>query len=87
MVHDWTWQSVAMQYAQLVSEGNMTLLGKDPFTDADPMEPSASWHGQAIRFLDGNELSAGSLPQSFQKGCMHALFIDIDIQVCHTPSA
>ena len=75
---------MAMQYAQLLSEGNITLLGKDPFTNADPIEPSASWHGQAIKFLSGPELSAGSLPQSFRKGCMHALFIDNDIQVCHT---
>ncbi len=76
-----------MQYAQLISEGNTTLLGEDPFINVPPMEPSASWHGQAIKFLNGHELSAGSLPQSFQKGCTHALFIDIDIQVCHTPSA
>ena len=86
MVSDWTWQKVAMQYAKLISKGRVTLLGKDPFQNGHPMEPSASWHGQVIKFLNGWELSAGSLPQTFQKGCMHALFVDVDIQVCHTPS-
>ena len=86
MVVDWTWQNMAMQYAELISEGNISLLGEDPFQNGHLMEPSVSWHGQAIKFLNGWELSAGSLPQIFQKGCMHALFVDVDIQVCHTPS-
>ena len=84
MVHDWTWQKVAMQYAKLMLEGNATLLGADPFHDAQFEEPSAFWHGQDIRTLSGLKLSAGSLPQSFQRGCMHALYVDIDIQACHT---
>ena len=86
MVVDWTWQNVAMQYAELISEGKITLLGEDPFQSGQSLEPSASWHGQAIKFLNGWELSAGSLPPSFQKGCMHALFVDVDTQVCHTLS-
>ena len=82
MVTDWTWENVALQYAKLISEGNISLLGDDPFNDTNPVKPSAVWHGQAIKFLNGRQLLAGSLPHSFQKGCMHALFVDVDIQVC-----
>ena len=72
-----------MQYANLVSQGNFTLLGEDPFHAVHFTESSASWHGQAIRLLSGHsrELSTESMPRYFKKGCLYALYVDVDVQV------
>ena len=70
-VKGWTWANVALQYASLVTIGNATALGKDPFLAVHFAEPVATWHGQAMRLMSGHsgQLSGDEPPPGFRVCC------------------
>lgn len=85
VVKGWTWQSVALQYAALLSEENSlpAPLQEDPFLTVHFNEATASWHGASLRLLSGHarNLTADMGLHGFRGGCLYALYVDVDIQV------
>ena len=85
LVKGWTWQSVALQYAALLSE-EIALpapLLEDPFLSIHVSEATASWHGTSLRLLSGHarNLTADMGLHGCTGGRLYALYVDVDIQV------
>ena len=80
-VAPWNWESVAGQYATLLTNGTIRALAKDPFEALKAIELPARWCNQRIELLSGHswDFKRADQPKYFYSG-VFAIWVDGDIQ-------